>query len=144
MRNPARKQGFAKRIKRFEEQHRLNRSLRKGNTDPRTLVLSGVITTSLVVPEFNVVIDADAETPEWKTLNGFRSKLKSGTATLAWKLNGTTVATQDITTDRTYDPVALNPPIDLADGDDIEVVITAADGSAAHLSATFVMVIVGG
>lgn len=136
---PGRKD-FGRRVKRSEEQQRKERALRRGHTESKTFIVGGTISPALYVPPFFVAVDYDDETPEWKTLNGFRAQLSAGTATLDWLVNGSVIASQNVTTNPAHAPIVLADPLGLDTGDTIQIEVTAASLTAENLAAAAIMV----
>lgn len=132
------RQTFLQRFDQLERHVRTQRIRRKGHTESKTFLRGvGIDETTLVPPAF-IGIDHDGETPEWKRLTGFAGVLETGSATIDWHLNGVAVATGMAlsTTPATLD---LDTPIDLAHGDTLRPVITAASGATYLSAAAFIV-----
>lgn len=140
-RNPDRRNDLLSVVLRMQEEIRQLRSRGKGHTESKNMVVGGDIAAGLVIPRFQVGIDYDDRTPEWKKLVGFRGHVESGgPVTLDWYLSGVLVATgHTLTTTLNENEVVLDPPINLADKDDFKIVVTGA-GTGADMCATVVFV----
>lgn len=132
-----RRQSFVQRFERLERLVHVQRIRRKGHTESKTFLVGGDFDATVVIPPLFVGIDHDGETPEWKRLTGFAGVLQSGTATVNWLLDGALVGTLALTT--TPAVLDLTTPSDLAHGDTIQPVVTAASGASGLSAATFVV-----
>jgi hypothetical protein len=135
-------QDFAARFAALEERVRRLETRRKGHTETKTFLAENAIEAGRYIGPFTVGIDLDGWTPEWKILYGFPGgKLRVGTCTLQWLLNDIPIGdTQDVTTTSGENPVMLDPPVDLAAGDELRPSIVAASVDAADLAAPVFMI----
>jgi len=137
--NPGARRTDAQRIADLEEQLRRERIGRRGHTETKTFIIGGEISTPLYIPEFEIGVDSDGDTPEFKRIIGFRGRLRVGTCTISWLLNESLLQEgHDITAVKNEFAIDLtDTPYAVQEGDDIRPTITAADG-AVDLRATVV------
>lgn len=122
-------------------QHQEIRREPRWHAESKTFIVGGeadtaVVTTSLLIPPTMVAISPDGETPERKALYCVHGKLAAGTATIEFHLNDVLISGSELDITTAGEFVVVDPLVELAHGDWIGVVVTAASG-AAGLSAAF-------
>lgn len=108
-----------------------------GHAVDRTFIVGGSITGLPNIPPARISVDPIDDLPEVKELVKVSGSVEDGTADLEWYLNGTLItgSAQTVTTTADDGDVLIDPPVPIANGDRIKVVITSADAS--DLEATF-------
>lgn len=108
-----------------------------GHAVDRTFIVGGDLAGLPNIPPARISVDPIDDLPEVKELVKLSGSVESGTADLAWYLNGSPItgSAQTVTTTPGDGDVLFDPPVAIADGAQIKVVITSALGS--DLEATF-------
>lgn len=132
---------FLDRSRKQQEHIRQIRSQKRCHTESKTVIVSGIIDAGLYVGPYRVAINTDGNNPEYKEIYEFPGgSLRVGTCTVQWTVNGVNVGDpQDVTTTPDENPIVLDPPFQLADGDRVQPTFTAASVDAADYDGPVVM-----
>lgn len=143
---------FLDRFRKQTEHIRQLRSQKRCHTESKTVIVSGEIVAGLYVGPCHIAINPLNEDPENPGGNNPEFKelfklpggsLRAGACTVQWTRNDVDFgAPQDVTTTPDENPQWLDPPIELADGDKIRPVFTAASADAVDYSGSVVMLTV--